>query len=119
MIIILSSHWSMIIIILSSHWSMITNSVFSLVNDNNTVLSLARTRTDQHGRRHSVAVPVIPPPDGVKFEGGYHIERNPITGAARLIPPESKNDCQYQIVHILHTDLKAQPVLFLLNVLLR
>ena len=39
------------------------------------------------GRRHSVAVPLIPPPDGETFEGGYRIERNPITGGARLIPP--------------------------------
>ena len=52
-----------------------------------TVLLLTRTRTDARGRRHSVAVPVIPPPPGVKFEGGYHIEKNPITGAARLVPP--------------------------------
>ena len=36
------------------------------------------------------------------YPAGYHIERNPITGAARLIPPESKTDIQpiYQIVHI-------------------
>ena len=39
------------------------------------------------GRRHSVAVPLIPPPDGETFDGGYRIERNPITGGARLIPP--------------------------------
>ena len=26
---------------------------------------------------------------GEKFEGGYHIERNPITGAARLVHPPS------------------------------
>ena len=42
----------------------------------------------EQGRRHSVAVPVIPPPPGVKFEGGYHIEKNPINGAAVLVPPE-------------------------------
>jgi hypothetical protein len=41
------------------------------------------------GRRHSVAVPLIPPPDGETFEGGYRIERNPITGGARLVPPPS------------------------------
>ena len=35
-------------------------------------------------------VPLLPPPIGEKFEGGYHIERNPITGAARLVhPPET------------------------------
>ena len=51
------------------------------------LLLVSRTRTDEQGRRHSVAVPVIPPPPGVKFEGGYHIEKNPITGAARLVPP--------------------------------
>ena len=26
------------------------------------------SRTDTRGRRHSVAVPLIPPPDGEKFE---------------------------------------------------
>ena len=52
------------------------------------LLILTRTRTDRHGRRHSVAVPLIPPPDGEKFEGGYHVERNPITGGATLVPPE-------------------------------
>ena len=55
------------------------------------LLILTRTRTDRHGRRHSVAVPLIPPPDGEKFEGGYHVERNPITGGATLVPPESGN----------------------------
>ena len=53
------------------------------------LLILTRTRTDRHGRRHSVAVPLIPPPDGEKFEGGYHVERNPITGGATLVPPGS------------------------------
>ncbi len=48
---------------------------------------LTRTRTDRHGRRHSVAVPLVPPPEGEKFEGGYHVEKNPITGGARLVPP--------------------------------
>ena len=51
------------------------------------LLLLTRTRTDSRGRQHSVAVPLIPPPDGEKFEGGYHIERNPITGGARLVVP--------------------------------
>ena len=51
------------------------------------LLILTRTRTDRHGRRHSVAVPLVPPPEGEKFEGGYHVERNPITGGARLVPP--------------------------------
>merc|ERR1719209_2740010 len=54
-----------------------------------TLLLLTRTHTDPRGRRHSVAVPLIPPPYGEKFEGGYHIERNPITGAARLVHPPS------------------------------
>jgi hypothetical protein len=54
------------------------------------LLILTRTRTDRHGRRHSVAVPLIPPPDGEKFEGGYHVERNPITGGATLVPPEGE-----------------------------
>lgn len=71
-----------------------------------TVLLLTRTRTDARGRRHSVAVPLLPPPDGEKFAGGYQIQvwdsqniledvirhfyflqRNPITGGARLLPP--------------------------------
>ena len=52
------------------------------------LLLLTRTRTDSRGRRHSVAVPLIPPPDGEKFEGGYHVERNPITGGARLVAPK-------------------------------
>jgi len=51
------------------------------------LLILTRTTTDRHGRRHSVAVPLIPPPDGEKFEGGYHVERNPLTGGAKLVPP--------------------------------
>ena len=53
------------------------------------LLILTRTRTDRHGRRHSVAVPLIPPPDGERFEGGYHVERNPITGGATLVPPSN------------------------------
>jgi len=52
-----------------------------------TLLLLTRTRTDSRGRRHSVAVPLLPPPDGEKFAGGYQIQRNPITGGARLLPP--------------------------------
>ena len=51
------------------------------------LLILTRTRTDRHGRRHSVAVPLVPPPDGERFEGGYYVERNPITGGAKLITP--------------------------------
>ena len=35
-----------------------------------------------------MAVPVIPPPPGVMFEGGYHIQKNPINGAAVLVPPK-------------------------------
>ena len=56
------------------------------------LLILTRTRTDRHGRRHSVAVPLIPPPEGEKFEGGYHIERNPITGGATLVPPSDAGE---------------------------
>ena len=51
------------------------------------LLLLTRTRTDCHGRRHIVAVALIPPPDVEKFKGGYHIERNPMTGGARLVVP--------------------------------
>ena len=51
------------------------------------LLLLTRTKIYSSGRRHSVRVPLIPPPDGEKFEGGYHIERNPISGGSRLIGP--------------------------------
>lgn len=51
------------------------------------LLILTRTHTDKHGRRHSVAVPLVPPKEGEKFEGGYTIEKNPITGGAKLVPP--------------------------------
>jgi hypothetical protein len=50
-------------------------------------MSIVSVPSLYRGRRHSVAVPLIPPPDGETFEGGYRIERNPITGGARLIPP--------------------------------
>jgi len=56
-----------------------------------TLLLLTRTKTDSRGRRHSVAVPLLPPPDGEKFAGGYQIQRNPITGGARLLPPAKPN----------------------------
>ena len=51
------------------------------------VLLITRTKTDCHGVRHSAAMPVIPPPNGERFEGGYHVERNPINGAATLVEP--------------------------------
>ena len=36
-------------------------------------------------------IPLLMPPYGEKFEGGYLIERNPITGGSRLIcPPKGK-----------------------------
>ena len=66
------------------------------------LLILTRTRTDRHGRRHSVAVPLIPPPDGEKFEGGYHVERNPITGGATLVPPEQGREIFLILNDILH-----------------
>ena len=34
-----------------------------------------------------MALPVIPPPKGERFEGGYHVERNPINGATILVEP--------------------------------
>ena len=40
-----------------------------------------------------MAVPLIPPPDGEKFEGGYHVERNPVTGGAKLVPPQAGKSC--------------------------
>ena len=32
-------------------------------------------------------MPVIPPPTGEIFDGGYHLERNPINGATTLVEP--------------------------------
>ena len=32
-------------------------------------------------------VPLIPPAFGVQFEGGYTIEKHPITQGMRLVPP--------------------------------
>ena len=66
-----------------------TNSVPSQAKlTSDTLLLLTRTRTDSRGRRHSISIPLIPPPDGELFEGGYHVERNPITGGARLVAPK-------------------------------
>ena len=67
-------------------YSLITLQAKLKAESENLIL-LTQTKTDSHGRRHSVAIPLIPPPDGEKFEGGYHIERNPITGGARLVVP--------------------------------
>ena len=39
---------------------------------------ITRTKTDCH---------VIPPPIGEIFDGGYHLERNPINGATTLVEP--------------------------------
>ena len=50
-------------------------------------------------------MPLIPPPDGEKFEGGYHIERNPITGGVKLVPPSKVGQFILQFlseVHIHH-----------------
>ena len=49
------------------------------------LIVLTRTKTDQYGRRHSVTVPLIPPSKEEKFEGGYHVERNPLTGRTNLV----------------------------------
>ena len=54
------------------------------------LLLLTRTRKDSGGRKQSVSVPLIPPPDGERFEGGYYVKRHPITGGARLVAP---NQC--------------------------
>ena len=51
------------------------------------LLLITRTKTEPNGRRHSLALPVIPPPTGERFEGGYHVERNPINGATILVEP--------------------------------
>ena len=37
-------------------------------------------------------IPLLMPPYGEKFEGGYLIEKNPITGGSRLIcPPKGES----------------------------
>ena len=60
------------------------------------LLLLTRTKIDSSGRRHCIRVPLIPPPDGEKFEGGYHIEKNPINGGSKLVGPvKSKNPCHH------------------------
>ena len=51
------------------------------------LLLITRTRTELNGRRLTAALPVIPPPNGERFEGGYHIERNPINGALTIVEP--------------------------------
>merc|ERR1712106_1179746 len=51
------------------------------------LLVLTRSKTDVHGRRFKVCVPLIPPPTGERFEGGYHVEKNPITGGFKLVGP--------------------------------
>ena len=68
------------------------------------LLLLTQTKTDSLGRRHSVSIPLIPPPDGEEFEGGYKIERNPINGAARLIHP-GKNEEENQNSFFLMDDV--------------
>ena len=51
------------------------------------LLLLTQTRIDAHGQKQKVNIPLIPPPNGEKFGGGYHVERNPITGGYRLVEP--------------------------------
>ena len=34
-----------------------------------------------------MALTVFYPPNGDKFEGGYHVEKNPINGAMTLVEP--------------------------------
>ena len=68
------------------------------------LLILTRTTTDRHGRRHSVAVPLIPPPDGEKFEGGYSVERNPITGGAKLVPPTGGKPPYHFFLNLIRTN---------------
>ena len=56
------------------------------------LLTRTKTKTDFHGKQDSIRVFLIPPPDGEEFEGGYHIERNHITGGIRLVgPAKGKN----------------------------
>ena len=55
------------------------------------LLLITRTKTDPSGQRQSVALPVIPPPNGEIFEGGYHVEKNPINGATTLVEPKKGN----------------------------
>ena len=70
------------------------------------LLILTRTKTDRNGRRHSVAVPLIPPPDGEKFEGGYHVERNPITGGARLVPPPGRSSINISYYYYINSHIR-------------
>jgi hypothetical protein len=44
-----------------------------------------------------MALPVITPPNGERFEGGYHVEKNPINGALKLVEP-SKGKYLYPTV---------------------
>ena len=45
-----------------------------------------------------MALPVIPPPNGERFEGGYHVERNPINGALTLVEPRKGKHSKYPTV---------------------
>ena len=65
--------WSVVLTEIPNLLSPLTMTVQSK-GEPETVLLLTRTRTDARGRRHSVAVPLLPPPDGEKFAGGYQIQ---------------------------------------------
>ena len=42
-----------------------------------------------------MVLPVIPPPNGEIFEGGYHVEKNPINGATTLVEPKKGKAHKY------------------------
>ena len=43
-------------------------------------------------------LPVIPPPNGERLKGGYHVERNPINGALTLVEPKKGTHSKYPTV---------------------
>ena len=60
------------------------------------------------------------PPYGEKFEGGYIVEKNPITGGSRLIyPPKGESlteDVEYEVFGILIKTLESRIPYSLLDI---
>ena len=52
------------------------------------ILLYKETRSSSCGAISYQTTSLVPPPIGERFEGGHHIERNPITGGHRLHFPE-------------------------------